>query len=221
MKGKCLEIGIEKWNFSWNSIESNNQQHCEILVHFSFQIEKLLHFSAIHLDQKFRIFIDKMQSYMHNFTLSFSEKEWSLKCFHSFREWKVKWKCLKVEIENKKWNWNTSRSRSEFSNKSPLVDIIRARIGTLPPQPPTHLCFRPCRHLRHHPVLSSSVFIQSFARRKYLLYVYSPTTNQLPRHQHHFAFDDFLWEPLLKPLWSVGRRIDWIGMSQSQRWHFW
>ena len=48
---------------------------------------------------------NKIQSYMHNFTLFSREKEWNLKCFHFFREmksetnipftlfekWKVKW----------------------------------------------------------------------------------------------------------------------------------
>ena len=44
--------------------------------------------------------------------------------FHSFREWKVKWKCLEFEIESEKWNENASRSRSrseisrEFSRNS-------------------------------------------------------------------------------------------------------
>ena len=40
------------------------------------------------------------------------------------REWKVKWKCLKIEIESEKWIENASRSRSrseisrEFSRNS-------------------------------------------------------------------------------------------------------
>ena len=48
--------------------------------------------------------------------ISRSEK-WNENQFHSFREWKVKWKCL--EIENEKWNENASRSRSrsEMSTK--------------------------------------------------------------------------------------------------------
>ena len=44
-------------------------------------------------------------------------EKWILFSFHSFREWKVKWKCLKIEIENEKWNENASRSRSEMSTK--------------------------------------------------------------------------------------------------------
>ena len=48
----------------------------------------------------------------------FSRNEkWILFSFHSFREWKVKWKCIEIEIENEKWNENASRSRSEISKK--------------------------------------------------------------------------------------------------------
>ena len=64
----------------------------------------MLHLNVSHY--KFLwIFHDKIQSYMHNFTLFSREKEWNLKCFHFFREmkseiffpfnlfekWKVKW----------------------------------------------------------------------------------------------------------------------------------
>ena len=64
----------------------------------------MIHFNVLHY-QFLWIFHDKMQSYMHNFTLFSREKEWNLKCFHFFWEmksetnipftlfekWKVKW----------------------------------------------------------------------------------------------------------------------------------
>ena len=56
---------------------------------------------------------------MHISLFFLEKKEWNLKCFHSFREWKVKWKCLEIEIESEKWNENAprSRSRSEIGKK--------------------------------------------------------------------------------------------------------
>ena len=46
-------------------------------------------------------------------------EKWFLFSFHSFREWKVKSKCLEIEIESEKWNENAprSRSRSEIGKK--------------------------------------------------------------------------------------------------------
>ena len=51
------------------------------------------------------------------FTLFSREKEWNLKCFHLFREWKVKWKCLEIEIENEKWNEKALKSRSRMKSE--------------------------------------------------------------------------------------------------------
>ena len=51
------------------------------------------------------------------FTLFSREKEWNLKCFHLFREWKVKWKCLEIEIENEKWNEKALKSRSRVKSE--------------------------------------------------------------------------------------------------------
>ena len=81
-----------------------------------------------------------MQSYRHDFTIVSREKEWNLKCFHSFREqwlfsfhsfreWKVKWKCLEIEI--KKWNLKMPRDRDQevkFPKKN-----RETRLGPLPP----------------------------------------------------------------------------------------
>ena len=51
------------------------------------------------------------------FTLFSREKEWNLKCFHLFREWKVKWECLEIEIENEKWNEKALKSRSRVKSE--------------------------------------------------------------------------------------------------------
>ena len=51
------------------------------------------------------------------FTLFSREKEWNLKCFHLFREWKVKWECLEIEIENEKWNEKALKSRSRMKSE--------------------------------------------------------------------------------------------------------
>ena len=51
------------------------------------------------------------------FTLFSGEKEWNLKCFHLFREWKVKWECLEIEIENEKWNEKALKSRSRVKSE--------------------------------------------------------------------------------------------------------
>ena len=82
----------------------------------------------------------------HNFTLFSREKEWNLKCFHSFRElksefiflslisrmksemkipwdrdreWKVKWKCLEIEIE--KWNFKQILENSRETRLSQVT----------------------------------------------------------------------------------------------------
>ena len=46
----------------------------------------------------------------------FGDLTWKVKfiSFHSFREWKVKWKSFAIEIESEKWIENASRSRSEI-----------------------------------------------------------------------------------------------------------
>ena len=75
-----------------------------------------------------------MKSYMHNFTLFFSRKrvksemlslflrieKWILFSFHSFREWKVKWKCLEIEI--KKWNVNKILENSRETRLSQVTE---------------------------------------------------------------------------------------------------
>ena len=91
-------------------------------------IMKLLHFCVIH-DQIFWIFHDKT-CIIHSFfsrkrvksemlSLFSRNEKWICFSFHSFREWKVKWKCLEIEIESEKWNENAprSRSRSEIGKK--------------------------------------------------------------------------------------------------------
>ena len=62
-----------------------------------------------------------MQSYMHNFTLFSREKEWNLKCFHSFRELKSEFCFPFTHFENEKWNENAliSRSRVKSEMKMP------------------------------------------------------------------------------------------------------
>ena len=45
-----------------------------------------------------------------------SEK-WNKNVAHQFREWKVKWKCLDIEIESEKWNENVSRSRPRVKSE--------------------------------------------------------------------------------------------------------
>ena len=58
-----------------------------------------------------------MQSYMHNFTLFSREKEWNLKCFHSFRELKSEFSFPFTHFENEKWNENALRSRSRMKSE--------------------------------------------------------------------------------------------------------
>ena len=58
----------------------------------------------------------------------FSRNEkWNYFSFHSFREWKVKWKCLKIEIENEKWNENASRSRLRSGMSTKFSRILEKR----------------------------------------------------------------------------------------------
>ena len=58
-----------------------------------------------------------MQSVIHNFTLFFREKEWNLKCFHSFREMKSEFSFPFTLFENEKWNENALRSRSRMKSE--------------------------------------------------------------------------------------------------------
>ena len=58
-----------------------------------------------------------MQSYMHNFTLFSREKEWNLKCFHSFQEMKSEIIFPFTHSENEKWNENALRSRSRMKSE--------------------------------------------------------------------------------------------------------
>ena len=110
VKWKCLEIEIEKWNFS------------RILEKFlrikkSRKITKLLLQNTTKSYSWTNIFHDKMQSYMHNFTLFSREKEWNLKCFHSFREMKSEIIFPFTHSENEKWNENALRSRSRMKSE--------------------------------------------------------------------------------------------------------
>ena len=91
-----------------NSFQKENL-HYEIVAFLCYTWSKNLNFSW---------------QEMHISLFFLEKKEWNLKCFHSFREWKVKSKCLEIEIESEKWNENASRSRSrseisrEFSRNS-------------------------------------------------------------------------------------------------------
>ena len=106
-------------------------------------IMKLLHFCVIH-DQFFWIFHDKT-CIIHSFfsrkrvksemlSLFSRNEKWICFSFHSFREWKVKWKCLEIEIESEKWNENASRSRSrsEIGKKFSRILEIRDSRRVLP-----------------------------------------------------------------------------------------
>ena len=69
------------------------------------------------LHAQFHSFFSRKRVKSEMLSLFLRIEKWILFSFHSFREWKVKWKCL--EIENEKWNENASRSRSrsEMSTK--------------------------------------------------------------------------------------------------------
>ena len=54
---------------------------------------------------------------MHNFTLFSREKEWNLKCFHSFWELKSEFCFPFTHFENEKWNENALRSRSRMKSE--------------------------------------------------------------------------------------------------------
>ena len=58
-----------------------------------------------------------MRSCMQNFTLFSREKEWNLKCFHSFRELKSEFSFPFTHFENEKWNENALRSRSRMKSE--------------------------------------------------------------------------------------------------------
>ena len=99
-------------------------------------IMKLLHFCVIH-DQFFWIFHDKT-CIIHSFfsrkrvksemlSLFSRNEKWICFSFHSFREWKVKWKCLEIEIESEKWNENASRSRSRSEIGKKFSRILEKR----------------------------------------------------------------------------------------------
>ena len=62
---------------------------------------------------------DKIRSYMHNFTFFSREKEWNLKCFHSFWELKSEFCFPFTHFENEKWNENALRSRMKSEMKKP------------------------------------------------------------------------------------------------------
>ena len=99
-------------------------------------VMKLLHFCVIH-DQFFWIFHDKT-CIIHSFfsrkrvksemlSLFSRNEKWICFSFHSFREWKVKWKCLEIEIESEKWNENASRSRSRSEIGKKFSRILEKR----------------------------------------------------------------------------------------------
>ena len=125
VKWKCLEIEIEKWNFS------------RILEKFS-RIEKILRFCKIYLSKKLYLSVIHnpiVSHYMHNFTLFSREKrvkfemlslfsrneKWNDFWFHFFREVKVKLKCLEIEIE--KWNCKIILENSRETRLSQVTDL--------------------------------------------------------------------------------------------------
>ena len=134
-KNLKIEIENEKWNeiasrlrsrseisreFSRNSWESRNW---EILKFWS----KWFSFSKLLLLSKMWICHDKIRSYMHNFTLFSREKEWNLKCFHSFWELKSEFCFPFTHFENEKWNENASRSRSRSEMSTKFSRILEKR----------------------------------------------------------------------------------------------
>ena len=76
----------------------------------------MLHSNISHY-QFLWIFHDKIQSYMHNFTLFSREKEWYVKWFHSFQELKSEFSFPFTHFENEKWNENALRSRSRMKSE--------------------------------------------------------------------------------------------------------
>ena len=91
-------------------------------------------------------------------SLFLRNEKWILFSFHSFREWKVKWKCIEIEIENEKWNENASRSRSrsEITKKiSRILEKWDSRRLLL------HSCFIPMLLLYCNLILKST-FLHRF-----------------------------------------------------------
>ena len=129
VKWKSLKIEIE--NEKWNEIASRLRSRSEISREFSrnswesrnWEIlkfwSKWFSFSKLLLLSKMWICHDKIRSYMHNFTLFSREKEWNLKCFHSFRELKSEFCFPFTHFENEKWNENALRSRMKSEMKMP------------------------------------------------------------------------------------------------------
>ena len=65
--------------------------------------------------QNFDFFMTKYK--VHNFTPFSREKEWNLKCFHSFREMKSEFVFPFTHFESEKWNENALKSRSRVKSE--------------------------------------------------------------------------------------------------------
>ena len=64
------------------------------------------------LHAQFHSFFSRKRVKSDMLSLFLRIEKWILFSFHSFREWKVKWKCLEIEIEK----WNFSRILKKFYN---------------------------------------------------------------------------------------------------------
>ena len=120
MKSVCTKI----WKFSWclDSLEfiKNSREFSRNFTSRSRSRGIFISLFTLDLDFKsfsFHFSLKIKTGHLNPYVkLNFKA---SLFSFHSFREWKVKSKCLEIEIESEKWNENAprSRSRSEIGKK--------------------------------------------------------------------------------------------------------
>ena len=110
------------WIFYSHYINMNSFQkenlHYEIVAFLCYTWSIFLNFSW--QDMHNSLFFSREEEWTEMLSLLSRNEKWICFSFHSFREWKVKWKCLEIEIESEKLNENASwsRSRSEIGKKS-------------------------------------------------------------------------------------------------------
>ena len=96
------------------------------MLHIQFVSSKKLS-QIVRLMPNFTLFFSRTRVKYEMLSLFSRNEKWTFISFHSFREWKVKWKCIEIEIENEKWNENASRSRSRSEISKKISRILEKR----------------------------------------------------------------------------------------------
>ena len=113
-------------------------------------IRKFLHFSAMHYQKNwnFSLFFLEKKSEIWNAFTYFENEKWNENALKSRsrmksemkrpwnrdREWKVKWKCLEIEIE--KWNFKIILENSRETRLSQVTALPHPEIQSNPPVAP-------------------------------------------------------------------------------------